>query len=116
MLYALLTNIKLNIGVIVKSMIWKAQVRKGHMHAFVGFISKMYCRTSVNGKFLGYMALMYPIILDIICTKGSNNYLGPILSTFKRNKMDELMMARMFGLEMFRYITSGRPYTCREIG
>ncbi|KAG5630420.1 hypothetical protein H5410_002137 [Solanum commersonii] len=63
-----------------------------------------------------YMELFYPTTVDITQTKGPDTDFGPTLTTAERHKRDELIMATMYGLEMLRHKTGGRPSIDLEIG
>uniref|UniRef100_M1DMQ3 Putative plant transposon protein domain-containing protein n=1 Tax=Solanum tuberosum TaxID=4113 RepID=M1DMQ3_SOLTU len=116
LVYALMTGMKLNIEAIIKSSMRKSWVHKGHRYAFGGLITKM-CRVAgVPEENLDYMAPLYPAPVDITHTKGTDTDFGPTLTTVERHKRDELIMARMYGLEMLRHKTGGRPSTDLEIG
>ncbi|KAG5620162.1 hypothetical protein H5410_005380 [Solanum commersonii] len=62
------------------------------------------------------MAPLYPAPVHITRTKGPDTDFGPTLTTAERHRRDELIMARMYGLEMLRHKTGGRPSTDLEIG
>ncbi|KAK4723484.1 hypothetical protein R3W88_026263 [Solanum pinnatisectum] len=73
----------------------RARVHKGHNYAFGGLITKICRITGISKEPLDYMAPLYPTA---------------------RHMRDELIMARMYGLEMLRHKTGGRPSTDLELG
>lgn len=103
----------LNIGAIIKSAMRKAWVRKGHRFAFGGLIAKMCRRAGVPTKNLDYMDPFYPEAEDITRKKWPD--LGPTLTIAERHRRDELIMARMHGLEMLHYSTGSRPSNVVEL-
>ncbi|KAH0729728.1 hypothetical protein KY290_000857 [Solanum tuberosum] len=116
LVYALMTGMELNIGAIIKSSMRKDRVHKGNRYAFGGLITKM-CRVAgVPEENVDYMAPLYPALVDITYTKGPDTDFNPTLTTAERHMRDELIMARMYGLEMLRHKTGGRPSTDLEIG
>uniref|UniRef100_M1DJS4 Uncharacterized protein n=1 Tax=Solanum tuberosum TaxID=4113 RepID=M1DJS4_SOLTU len=94
----------------------KARVHKGHRYAFGGLITKMCRVASVPKENLDYMAPLYPAPVDIIRIKGPDTDFGLTLTTVECHRRDELIMAMMYGLEMLRHKTGGRPSTDLEIG
>jgi len=115
LVYALMTGMKLNIEAIIKSSMRKDRVDKGNRYGFGGLITKM-CRVAgVPEENLDYMAPLYPAPVDITRIKGPDTDFGPTLTTVERHRRDELIMARMYGLEMLRHKTSGQPSTNLEI-
>ncbi|KAG5604798.1 hypothetical protein H5410_026290 [Solanum commersonii] len=96
LVYALLTGMELNIGVIMKSSMRKTRVHKGHMYAFDGgLITKMFRVAGVLGENVDYMAPLYPTPVDITRSKGPDIDFGPTIITVERHRRDELIMARM---------------------
>uniref|UniRef100_M1DK78 Putative plant transposon protein domain-containing protein n=1 Tax=Solanum tuberosum TaxID=4113 RepID=M1DK78_SOLTU len=116
LVYALITGMELNIGAIIKSSMRKSRVHKEHMYAFGGLITKMCFVAGVPEENVDYMAPLYPAPVEISHTKGPDTDFGPTLTTAERHKRDELIMARMYGLEMLWHKTGGRPSTDLEIG
>ncbi|KAG5606262.1 hypothetical protein H5410_027754 [Solanum commersonii] len=87
----------------MKSAMCKARVHKGHMYAFGGLITKM-CRVAgVPEENMDYMVPLYPALVDITRTKGPNTDFGPTLTTIEHHRRDELIMVKMYGLEMLRH-------------
>uniref|UniRef100_M1DRA7 Uncharacterized protein n=1 Tax=Solanum tuberosum TaxID=4113 RepID=M1DRA7_SOLTU len=82
LVYALMTPTELNIGAVLKSAMRKARCTK---------------------ESLDYMAPLFPAPIDISKTKGSDNEFIPTLTTAEHHRRDELIMARMYGLEMLRH-------------
>ncbi|KAG5580099.1 hypothetical protein H5410_050726 [Solanum commersonii] len=101
--YALMTAIELHIGVVLKLAMRKGRVHKGHMYAFGGLITRMFHVVRVLEENMDYMAPLFPAPMDITRTKGPNTEFGPILTTVERHRRDELIMARIYGLEMLRH-------------
>uniref|UniRef100_M1DMR7 Uncharacterized protein n=1 Tax=Solanum tuberosum TaxID=4113 RepID=M1DMR7_SOLTU len=62
------------------------------------------------------MAPLFPVLVDITKTKGSDNEFGPPLTTTERHRRDELIMARMYGLEMLRHQNGCRASTVEQLG
>ncbi|KAG5605372.1 hypothetical protein H5410_026864 [Solanum commersonii] len=103
LVYALMTPTELNIGVVLKSAMRKAQVHKGHIYAFGSLITRM-CRVAgVPEENVDYMAPLFPAPMDITRTKGPDTKFGPTLTTAEPHKRDELIMANMYGLEMLHH-------------
>ncbi|KAH0669439.1 hypothetical protein KY285_025463 [Solanum tuberosum] len=103
LVYALMTGMELNIGAIMKSSMRKARVHKGHKYAFGGLITKLCRAADVPEENIDYMAPLYPAPVDITRTKGLDTEFGLTLTTAERHRRDELIMARMYGLEMLRH-------------
>ncbi|KAG5590403.1 hypothetical protein H5410_040917 [Solanum commersonii] len=87
LVYALMTAKELNIGAVLKSTMRKPKFIKG---------------TGVPKENVDSMALLFPASVDITRTKGPDTEFGPTLSTPRRHRHDELIMARMYDLEMLR--------------
>uniref|UniRef100_M1DBL6 Putative plant transposon protein domain-containing protein n=1 Tax=Solanum tuberosum TaxID=4113 RepID=M1DBL6_SOLTU len=103
LVYALMTATEVNIGVVFKSAMRKARVHKGHKYAFGGLITRM-CRVAgVPKDNVDYMAPLFAAPMDITRTKGPDTKFGPTLTTAEHHMRDELIMARMYGLEMLRH-------------
>ncbi|KAG5620955.1 hypothetical protein H5410_006173 [Solanum commersonii] len=115
LVYALMTGMKLNIGTIIKSSMSKARVHKGHRYAFGGLITRMCRVTGVPEENLEYMAPLYPAPVDITLTKVLDTDFGSTLTIVECHRRDQLIMARMYGLEMLRHKTGSRPSTDLEI-
>ncbi|KAG5580182.1 hypothetical protein H5410_050809 [Solanum commersonii] len=62
------------------------------------------------------MAPLYPAPVDITRIKWPDTDFGPTLTTMERHRRDELIMAKMYGLEMLQHKTGGQPSTDLEIG
>uniref|UniRef100_M1DNK7 Putative plant transposon protein domain-containing protein n=1 Tax=Solanum tuberosum TaxID=4113 RepID=M1DNK7_SOLTU len=103
LVYALMTSTKLNIGAILKSIMKKACVHKGSRYTFGGLITRLCHDAGVPEEHLDYMAPLFPTPVDITRTKGPDTEFGPTLTTAERHRRDELIMARMYGLEMLRH-------------
>lgn len=88
-MYALMMRLELNIGMVLKSAMRKARAHKGRRYVFGGIIIELCIRASV--------------LMEVA--------MHPILTTAQRSHWDEMIMARMFGLEMLRHTTSHRPST-----
>lgn len=65
LVYALMTETKLNIGAIIKSTTRKARLHKGHKYAFGGIITKLCHRIDVPEEPLDYMDPLYPAAVDV---------------------------------------------------
>uniref|UniRef100_M1D9Y7 Uncharacterized protein n=1 Tax=Solanum tuberosum TaxID=4113 RepID=M1D9Y7_SOLTU len=81
----------------------KARVHKGHRYGFGGLITKMCRAVGVPEENLDYIAPPFLAPVDITRTKVPDTEFGPTLTTAERHRRDELIMARMYGLEMLRY-------------
>ncbi|KAG5581535.1 hypothetical protein H5410_052162 [Solanum commersonii] len=103
LVYALMTGTELNIRAIVKSAMHKARVHKGHRYAFGGLITQICRDAGVPEENVDYMTPLYPALVDITQTKGPHTEFGPTLTTGECRRRDELIMARMYGLEMLRH-------------
>uniref|UniRef100_M1DJT1 Putative plant transposon protein domain-containing protein n=1 Tax=Solanum tuberosum TaxID=4113 RepID=M1DJT1_SOLTU len=116
LVYALMTSTELNIRAIVKSVMRKARVHKGHIYDFGDLITKMCCIAGVPEEQLDYMAPLYLASVDITRTKGPNTEFGPTLTTAERHRRDELIMERMYGLEMLRHQNGCHASTDMQLG
>uniref|UniRef100_M1DG54 Putative plant transposon protein domain-containing protein n=1 Tax=Solanum tuberosum TaxID=4113 RepID=M1DG54_SOLTU len=116
LVYALMTSMELNIGAIVKSAMRKARVHKGHKYAFGGLITQMCHAAGVPEESLDYMAPLCPAPVDITRTKGPDTEFGPTLTTVECHRRDELVMARMYGLEMLRHQNGCHASTDLQLG
>uniref|UniRef100_M1DKP2 Uncharacterized protein n=1 Tax=Solanum tuberosum TaxID=4113 RepID=M1DKP2_SOLTU len=61
------------------------------------------CRGGVSEENVDYMTPLFPALVDITRTKGPDTEFGPTLTTAEHHMRDELIMARMYGLEMLRH-------------
>ncbi|KAH0650056.1 hypothetical protein KY284_029968 [Solanum tuberosum] len=100
LVYALMTAIELNIGVVSKSAMQKARVHKRHKYAFGGLITRMCHVPGVPEENVDYMAPLFPAPVGITRTKGPDTEFGQTLTTAEHYKRDKLIIARMYGLEM----------------
>ncbi|KAG5615180.1 hypothetical protein H5410_015004 [Solanum commersonii] len=116
LVYALMTNTELNIGATLKSSMRKARVHKGLRYAFGGIITRLCCAAGVPYESLDYMAPLFPVLVDITKTKGFDNEFGPPLTTTERHHRDELIMARMYGLELLRHQNGCRASIEEQLG
>lgn len=73
------------------------------MYAFGGLITRLCRAAGVLEEHLDYMEPIFPALVDITNTKGPNTELDPILTTMERHRLDDLIMAKMYGLEMLRH-------------
>uniref|UniRef100_M1DHJ7 Uncharacterized protein n=1 Tax=Solanum tuberosum TaxID=4113 RepID=M1DHJ7_SOLTU len=106
----------MNIRAIVKSAMRKVRVHKGHMYAFGGLITKMCRIAGVPKEQLDYMAPLYPASVDITQTKGPYTEFGPTITMAEHHRRDELIMARMYGLEMLRNQNGCHASTNMDVG
>uniref|UniRef100_M1DXZ7 Uncharacterized protein n=1 Tax=Solanum tuberosum TaxID=4113 RepID=M1DXZ7_SOLTU len=111
-----MTATELNIGAVMKSAIRKARVHKGHMYAFGGLIIGMCRAAGVPEENVDYMAPLFAALVDITRTKGPDTEFGQTLTTIERHRRDELIMARIYGLEMLRHQNGCRASTDMHLG
>ncbi|KAG5590955.1 hypothetical protein H5410_041469 [Solanum commersonii] len=116
LVYALMTNTELNIGVVLKSTIRKARVHKRSGYAFRGIITRLCHSARITEKNLDYMVPLFPASMDITKTKGADNEFGPPLTTLECHRRDELIMDRMYGLEMLHHQNGCRVSTEEQLG
>uniref|UniRef100_M1D859 Putative plant transposon protein domain-containing protein n=1 Tax=Solanum tuberosum TaxID=4113 RepID=M1D859_SOLTU len=116
LVYALMTATKLNIGLVLKSIMRKARVHKGHKYAFGGLITRMCRAVGFPEKNMDYMAPLFPAPVDITRTKGPDTEFGPTFTTAERYRRDELIIARMYGLEMLRHQNGCLASTDMQLG
>uniref|UniRef100_M1DJM6 Uncharacterized protein n=1 Tax=Solanum tuberosum TaxID=4113 RepID=M1DJM6_SOLTU len=75
------------------------------------------CRAAcVLEESFDYMAPIYPASMDITRTKGPNTEFGPTLTIAERHRRDELIMARMYGLEMLFHQNGWQASTDMHLG
>ncbi|KAG5610826.1 hypothetical protein H5410_022107 [Solanum commersonii] len=67
-------------------------------------------------KSVDYMAPLFPALVDITRTKGIDTEFRPIPTTNDRHRRDELIMARMYGLEMLRHQNGCLVSTYMQLG
>ncbi|KAH0781553.1 hypothetical protein KY290_001151 [Solanum tuberosum] len=116
LVYVLMIGIELNIGDVLKSAMRKARVHKGNMYDFGGLITRM-CRVAgVLEENLEYMAPLFQASVDITRTKGPDTEFGPNLTIVERHRRDELIMARMYDLEMLRHQNGYLSSTDMQLG
>uniref|UniRef100_M1DFU7 Putative plant transposon protein domain-containing protein n=1 Tax=Solanum tuberosum TaxID=4113 RepID=M1DFU7_SOLTU len=72
--------------------------------------------TGIPEEHLDYMAPLYPVPVDITRTKGSYTEFGPTLTTVERHMRYELIMERMYGLEMLRHQNGYHASTDMQLG
>uniref|UniRef100_M1DSX8 Uncharacterized protein n=1 Tax=Solanum tuberosum TaxID=4113 RepID=M1DSX8_SOLTU len=94
----------------------KARVHKGHMYAFGGLITRICRDAGVSKENMDYMAPLFPAPVDITRTKGTDTEFGPTLTTAERYRRDELIMARMYGLEMLHHQNGYLASTDMQLG
>uniref|UniRef100_M1E0V4 Putative plant transposon protein domain-containing protein n=1 Tax=Solanum tuberosum TaxID=4113 RepID=M1E0V4_SOLTU len=87
-------------GAVLKLAMRKAIVHRGRRYAFGGLIINLCRRAGVPKESVDYMAPLFTTPLDVTKTKGLENMHGPTLITAERNRRDDMITARMFGLEM----------------
>ncbi|KAH0712429.1 hypothetical protein KY289_008388 [Solanum tuberosum] len=115
LVYALIKDLPINVGAVLKSAMRKARVHRGQRYAFGGLITNLCRRAGVPEETVDYMAPLFTTPLDITKTKGPENMHGPTLTTAERNRRDEMIMARMFGLEMLRHRNGCRASTQEQL-
>ncbi|KAH0672406.1 hypothetical protein KY290_024647 [Solanum tuberosum] len=94
----------------------KARVHKGHKYAFGGLITRMCRAAGVPEENVDYMAPLFPAPVDITRKKGPDTEFGPTLTTVERHMRDELIMARMYGLEMLHHQNGCLASTDMQLG
>ncbi|KAG5630314.1 hypothetical protein H5410_002031 [Solanum commersonii] len=65
---------------------------------------------------LDYVAPLYPAPMDITWTKGPDTEFGPTLTTIERHRRNELIMVRMYNLEMLRHQNGCHASTDIQLG
>uniref|UniRef100_M1DHR2 Uncharacterized protein n=1 Tax=Solanum tuberosum TaxID=4113 RepID=M1DHR2_SOLTU len=63
-----------------------------------------------------YMTPLFPAPMDITRTKGPDTEFGPTLTTTKRHRRDELIMVRMYSLEILRHQNGCLASTDMQLG
>ncbi|KAH0710902.1 hypothetical protein KY284_012329 [Solanum tuberosum] len=86
LVYALMKDVPINVGAVLKSAMRKARVHRGRR------------RAGVPEESVDYMVPLFTTPLDVTNTKGPENMHGSTLTTTERNRRDEMIMARTFGL------------------
>lgn len=66
-------------------------------------ITKICHVVGVPEEHVDYMELLYPAQVDITQTNGPDTEFGPTLTTPKHQGRDELIVVRMYGLDMLRH-------------
>uniref|UniRef100_M1D8X4 Putative plant transposon protein domain-containing protein n=1 Tax=Solanum tuberosum TaxID=4113 RepID=M1D8X4_SOLTU len=115
LVYALMKDLPINVGAVLKSAMRKARVHRGRRYAFGGLITNLCRRAGVPEESVDYMAPLFTTPLDITKTKGPENMHGPTLTTAERNRRDEMIMALMFGMEMLRHRNGCRASTQEQL-
>ncbi|KAH0758158.1 hypothetical protein KY290_021651 [Solanum tuberosum] len=100
LVYALMKDVPISIGAVLKSAMRKARVHRGRRYVFGGLITNLCRRAGLPNESVDYMAPLFTTPLDVTKTKGPENMHGPTLTTVERNMRDDLITARMFGLEI----------------
>lgn len=86
----------------------QGKVHRWRRYAFGGLITRLCRQDGVPEETVDYMVLLFITSLDVTNTKGSETVHGPTLITAERNRIDEMITARMHGLEMLRHKNSSR--------
>ncbi|KAH0761031.1 hypothetical protein KY290_017104 [Solanum tuberosum] len=115
LVYALMKDLPINVGAVLKLAMRKARVHRGRRYTFGGLITNFCRRAGVPKESVDYMAPLFTTPLDITKTKGPENMHGPTLTTAERNRRDEMIMACMFGLEMLRHRNGCRASTQEQL-
>lgn len=76
---------------------------------------KICCLVGVLEERLDYISALYLAAVDITFTKGHDTNLGPTLTTAEHHLRDDLIMVRMYGLEILRHSIGGRPSNVVQI-
>ncbi|KAG5620145.1 hypothetical protein H5410_005363 [Solanum commersonii] len=95
LVYALMKDLPINVGAVIKSAMRKARVHRGRRYTFGGLITNLCRRAGVPNESVDYMAPLFTAPLDVTNTKGPENMHGPTLTTTEHNWRDEMIMARM---------------------
>jgi hypothetical protein len=115
LVYAFMKGIEINVGAVIKSTIRKSRVHRGRGYAFGGLITELCIRAGVPQEQCDYMPPLPSTLYDVTNIKAPDYTHGPVLTTQERAKRDDMITARMFGLEMLRHRTGGRPSTDEEL-
>ncbi|KAG5576268.1 hypothetical protein H5410_056402 [Solanum commersonii] len=116
LVYALMTGTELNILAVLNFAMRKVRVHNGHMYAFGGLITRICSVAGVLEENADYMAPLFPATVDITRTKGPDTELGSTITTAECHRRDELIMTRMYGLEMLRHHNGCLASTDMQLG
>lgn len=109
--YELIMGAELNFGSIFKSSIRKVWVPLERRYAFGGFIIELCRHAGVTEEPLDYFLQIVVPYYNLTDIKGPVVFGGPMFTTTERAHKDELIMGRMFWLEMSRHRIGSRPST-----
>ncbi|KAG5631731.1 hypothetical protein H5410_003448 [Solanum commersonii] len=108
--------LELNIRTVLKSAMRKAWIHKGHKYAFGGLITKM-CRPAGDPEEnVDYMSPLFPTPVISLEPRGSTLSLGQLSPLLERHRRNELIMARMYGLEMLCHQNGCLASTDMQLG
>lgn len=106
---------ELKFGSIFKSSMRKARVHHGLRYAFGGLITELRKHAGVLEEPLDYFSHIESPHHNVTNIKGLVVFEGPVVTTTERAHRDELIMGWMYGLEMLRHRTGGKPFTQEKI-
>lgn len=115
LVYALMTGLELNIGIVLKSTMRKARVHKGCRYTFGGLITELCSHACVPTEEFDYCPHIEAPLYIVTNVQGLEIATGLILTIAEHCHRDVLIMARMYGLEMLRHRTGRRPSTQQEL-
>ncbi|KAG5605137.1 hypothetical protein H5410_026629 [Solanum commersonii] len=95
---------------------YRARVHKGHRYAFGGLNTRTCRAAGVPKENVDYMAPLFPAPVDITRTKGPDTEFVPTFTTAERHRRDELIMARMYGLEILCHQNGCLASTNMQLG
>ncbi|KAH0716675.1 hypothetical protein KY290_012937 [Solanum tuberosum] len=94
----------------------KARVNKRRKYAFEGLTTRLCRAADVLEQSLDDMVPLFSVPVDITKTKEPDNEFGPTLTTMERHRRDELIMDRMYGMDMLHHQNGCRASTDVPLG
>ncbi|KAG5620256.1 hypothetical protein H5410_005474 [Solanum commersonii] len=88
LVYALMKDVPIKVGAVLKSDMRKARVHRGRRYAFGRLITNLCRQAGVPKESVDYIAPLFTTPLDVTKTKGPKNMHGPTLTTAERNRRD----------------------------
>lgn len=112
--YALMIGMPLNYRAIFQMVMRKAKTHKGRRYDFGSLITALcYRQGSLKKRLITARSSRPPYVATNV--KGPNVSLGPILTMTERAYRDKLIAGCMYGLEILRHRTGGRPSMREEL-
>ncbi|MCD9643790.1 hypothetical protein HAX54_031489 [Datura stramonium] len=107
LVYALMTRMSINVGVLIKNVLKRARVKKGQNFGFRGLLTRFLHRHDIEEEEADYRPANDPRRIDVTEKKEPEGINGAFLSVNERNARIDNILSHLYGMQMLQLRMNG---------